>query len=273
MTLPRKVWPVVYVDDFRYRGVLPGSSTIPDDWEVLEGSFTTSDEQQLICTSPGTLRYVGESFGDIVFGLGQNVAYVIRLFGQDDLQFEMKCRQNSIATHNISLNVDFATGTIRVISRTSSIENILVTNNYPFRFGPTDYYSIELWTIGDQYWVVINGTNIANGTLTNTHSNVNHGFDLNIQSIPSEGAKFAKFAVHELEEFPDVEPNYDGSNLYILFRDLMKTQVESPTTRNWQTFLRARKFWDLQRNTGKHNRLWEISGYPIEEPLPENWLY
>lgn len=277
MDIPKRIWPPILIDDFRYRGknFLPGAKTIPDEWSIVSGLFSTSDEKQLICTSPGILQYIGTSIDQLLTGIMYpNFAWVIRLFGQEGLDFSLRVRENSSADTYIAIRVKFTTNEL-VFTNKQSTTTTSFAGDYPLRTNDIDYYSIELWTLNESdYWVLINGNPVfpIDAVPTAPGHDTDYGFSIEVHNVPDNGGRFAKFAVHEIVPYPDIIANNDGSDLYRIFRELIKEAIENPTQRNWSTFLKARKLWENHRNTGKSNQSWEKDGLPIREPLPEEFL-
>lgn len=268
MDLPKRIWPPVFIDDFHHRGTdLPGSATLPSVWSLVSGEFTTSDEKRLICQSPGILRYIGTSVMTRAKIANPDFAWVLRLFGQSELQCQLRVRENISGNAYIAVEINFPENTISVIE-----DNIVIASrSYALRTDNITYYSVELWTLSSNlYWVVINGNPALFGTYNNSHTH--DGFSLEVLRIPSNGAKFSKFAVHKISAYNEPATVIDGSNLFLLFRMAIKQEIEDPLVRNWETFERARKLWTFHRDVGKSNSSWEQDGYPIREPLPEEWL-
>lgn len=273
---PRVIWPTVFLDRFQYRGKskLPGAETLPDEWEVVSGAFSTSDQKQLICTSPGILRYAGTSLDELVTGMTTpDFAWVIRFFGQEDLDFSLRVREDTDSNWYFAIRVNFTDNTITVTDR--KLPPTTTSISYSLGTGDIDYYSVELWMLGErEYWVFVNGDPVfpvPAKTLTATDHTA-YGFSIEVHNVPTGGAKFSKFAVHEIVSFPDLVPNNDGSDLYRLFRELIKEEIENPSTRNWTSFKKALSLWQHHRNVGKSDRSWEEDGLPIRRPSPGEFL-
>jgi len=269
---PKRIWPVVFVDEFRHRGAagLPGSETIPDEWMVESGSFTTADGNNLKVTSPGTLVYKGIPLDQLVTGLpSADFGWAVRVWGQENLIFTIQARRSS-STKYVGLTVNFVNDTLTVTDVDGANSSISI----PYNLSTVEnvYYSFELWLIGDQqFFVFVNENPALSGTIAASHAQ-DYGFALNVSGIPTDGAQFSAFGVNEIMEQFDPDPVIDGSNLFILLREQIKDEIENPSTRNWESFHRARKLWNQQRNVGKSHETWTAMGYPIREPLPEEWF-
>lgn len=258
----KRIWPVLFVDMFQYRGRedLPGSKSIPDHWNIISGRFDTSNERNLFCSQPGILQYSGEPFDT------NNVAYAIRFSVQDNLHFEIRGRQSNDGLQYVGLEVNAENKTIQINSIKNTSETIIIRNDYQFN---QKYYSMELCLINEKdYYLIINGSTVARGELPHEHSEPNYGLELHSFTSPSY---FSAIAVQEIKEFNEPQ-EHDEKDLYTIFRKKIKEQIENPTEKNWQTFANAKKLWERGRNIGRHDSLWEILGYPIEEPRPEAWF-
>lgn len=264
----RYIWPPIFVDYFRYLGTLglPGSDSIPEQWTISSGSYTTSDEKQLTVTSPGSLLYSSTTLGDLTTG-GPNYAWVIQFFGQENLRFSLHGRRSSTG-QSLSVDVDFENSQLKLL-KNDGVTTTLAERGYEWRTDVDDFYSIELWTYGTQIETRVNGAIVFQ--VENDFNQNEEGFA--IETFSTGTYHFAKMAVHIVEAWP--EPNIaieDGSDLLLLYRKLMKEQIENPDTHDWETFVRARKYWQLKKDYGLSNQEWSSLGYPIREPLPEEWL-
>lgn len=277
MDLPERLWPPVFLDNFQYRGNerLPGAESLPSNWTVVSGAFSTADEKQLVCSSPGILMYSGTPLSSMFTNLTYpNFGWVVRLFGQEGLDFSLRVRENSETDEHISVRLRFTEDEVIFKNKTDAATNLYV-GDYSLRTNSIDYYSVELWTLdASNYWVLINGNPVfpvSSAPYAAGHDS-DYGFSLEVHEIPSSGGKFSKFAVHELLAYNDPVPNRDGSDLFRLFRELIKEEIENPSQRNWNSFVKARKLWQNHMNTGKPNVYWEDDGLPIREPLPEEFI-
>ncbi len=273
---PRRIWPVVFVDEFRHRGNtgLPGSDTLPDEWTVASGSFTTANEINLVASAAGTLVYSGTPLNELLTGLpSADFGWAVRVWGQENLIFTIQARRSS-STKYVGLTVNFVNDTLTVTDVDGTTSSSTVS--YNLATDKSAYYSFELWLIGNQeFFVFVNENPVLSGTTAASHAQ-DYGFALDVSGIPTgpdtDGAEFAAFGVNEIMEQFDPDPIIDGSDLFLEFRQQMKNEIENPSTRNWESFQRARKLWDKQRNVGKNHLVWTAMGYPIREPLPEEWF-
>lgn len=58
---------------------------------------------------------------------------------------------------------------------------------------------------------------------------------------------------------------------YTLVRINIKNIIENPSEKTWTTYQRARRYWNECLNIGYDNEKWTRKGYPIREPLPQDW--
>lgn len=264
----RRIWPVLFLDDFRHRGpnLLDGSASLPDHWTVDSGSFSTSNERYLLATSPGKLIYNGTDLSELTTGANANFGWVVRFFGQTNLIFELHGRRSSSNTY-LSVKVDFENNSLQLIKYNGSA-TVLAERDYSWKTSADAYYSVELWTYDVQAEVRVN-----DGLAIQVEHDFNTTESGSAIQVNSEGSfRFAKFAAHIIEAWP--RPNRsseDNSNLLLLYRKLMKVKLENPIN-DWDEYVNARKFWDLQRDLGLSDHMWSSLGYPIREPTTEEWL-
>lgn len=266
MEIPKKIWPPIFFDGFIYRGV---SFDLPDEWTAISGQFSTSNEKELICTSPGILRYTGIALSDLLNFTAPNFAWVVRLFGQENTVFTLRVREDHSAGTYLGVKIDFANNQITVIDNGLVLTTHVL--DYTLKSASIDYYDIELITMGaNDYWVLINGNPVFNNSPVLSGNHVADGFSIEVNS--EDEIAFSKFAVHDIVAFPDPPAEEDLSNLFLVFRKEMKEQIENPTERTWETYKAARRLWKARNSFGLSNEQWENLGYPIREPLPEEWL-
>ena len=98
LEIPKRIWPPIFVEYFRYGGHhIPGSASLPVHWTAVSGSFSTANEHHLLCTSPGILRYNGTPIDELTNSINLNYAWVVRFYGQKGLHFRLRVREDVAA--------------------------------------------------------------------------------------------------------------------------------------------------------------------------------
>ena len=240
---------------------MPGSATIPDEWEIASGSFSTNNEQDLRVDSPGEIVLKDPL-------ILTDVAIVVRLFARKNVKFEIRGRRADTNNY-VALSVNFENNLISLISTVSGVMTVK-TQRYTFKTQGIVYYSIELWMIDTTIYGLVNGVDTID---TEVPLTTNTGASISVPEINSnDPITFAKFATHELAEHAERQLEKDPSNLLVLFRKTMQGQLESVELEGWTGYKKAMAFWRKHRNKGHRNQIWEDLGYPIEHPTTEDYL-
>jgi len=213
--------------------------------------------------------YSGTPLDELLIGLpSADFAWAVRVWGQENLIFTIQARRGS-STKYVGLTVDFVNDTLTI----SDVDGVPASTTIPYNLATDEsaYYSFELWLIGNNFFIFVNENPVLSGTVAPPHAQ-DYGFALDVSTIPTDGARFSTFGVNEITEQFEPDPVIDGSDLFIQFRLQIKAEIENPDVRTWASFQRARRLWDQHRNVGHSHLTWTAMGYPIREPLPEEWF-
>ena len=151
----------------------------------------------------------------------------------------------------------------------ATVLTVLESASHNFDTSDQVIYEAELWMSGSFIFGFINGKEVARTTLPDFTSS--HGFSLNVPEInEGDAATFNEVRVRELTAF--ASPSLDTSDLTVLFRVMMKEEIEEPTVRSWETYKRAKLLWERHRNLGRSDHTWGLQGYPIKKPTTEQWF-
>ncbi len=271
----RKMWPPVINEQFTHRGGpgLPGSDTLPENWTIASGDFTTNSEVALDVLVPGELSYSGTLANDISSRHVTNSNYVVvaRTFGTEDMKFEVRGRRTGAGDY-ISFRVDFEFNTVELRQALGSAVTTLESSTHTFEFDDVKYYSIELWMLDEDIRGFVNGAQVICAT-SFEHLTVD-GYSLFVPEVfLDDPPRFSKFAIHDLIEFPAQSLEGDNSNLILRYRKLMKATIENPDTKDWASYLKAYKAWTIHKNLGGHrHESWDDLGYDIRNPFTEDFL-
>ncbi len=262
----------IFLDNFRYEGGddLPGSETLPDHWtENPSASFTTASGLLLEALLAGELVYSGTALDELrlVAASEANYAICATFLGREDLKVEIRGRRLD-ANNFIGLYIDLEANTVSIRRMLAGVPTTLAAT-HTFKVDGTDIYEASLWMNGDYLYGFINGKEVVQTDATNFQTS--HGFSINIPELnEGDGATFNEVKVFELSDFSS--PSLNPVNLQVLFRVMMKEEIEEPSVRSWQSYQRARLLWERHRNFGRSDGAWEALGYPIKEPTTEQWF-
>lgn len=267
------IYPPLFSDSFRYRGSLdlPGSETLPAHWDAVSGAFTTKSERHLEVTATGEMVYSGTRVNILAHRLSTSGDYaiVIMFYSQKGLAFQLRGRRES-STKYIAVSVDLD-GTLALIEENSGTTT-LIERNYNWNLNEQVYYNIQLWMIGQTAYAFVNSSPVFSAAIPAVTKEID-GFSLSVSNLGTASkARFHKFGVHQLISYPSPTLPEDGSDLFLLYRKLIKEQIEESAIHDWDNFKKARQFWNLHRNLGHRNDIWESMGYPIRQPYAEEWL-
>ncbi len=229
-------------------------------------------EKYLQVIRPGELVYDGPSLEDLKIAFesdNANFAIVLRFFAREDMKFEIRGRRENDESH-IALSVDFET---QVVSLSDDLNSggTLESVTHKLRTEGIQHYSVELWMHNQDIRGFINGAEVISA---NSKINMGQmGFSLWVPEVfLDDPPLFNTMVVHELIAQPPRSLDGDPSDLYVLFRDLMRNQIDEwAATNKWENLVKARKHWHLSRHVGYLNDTWRDLGYPFYQPRSEEW--
>ena len=257
----------------------PRGGTLPSIWTTASGEFSTDTERYLEVKQPGELVYSGDSLDLLrlrVESTSANFAFVTRFFGREDMKFQIRGRRQD-ADNFIALEADFENDTIKIIQYDSSKIDpnqriiTLETVNHNLKFDGIRYYSIELWMLDETLYGYVNGAQII--TATSESHLTEMGFSLYVPEVYLDDPPiFNAIVVHDVVEANAEQLGDDDSNLYVVFRETMTSQIENWRGTKWRNFIKARKHWHQNRHIGRRHQVWEEMGYPLSQPRSEDWI-
>ncbi len=271
--LPCKIQGTIVRESFRYDSP-PGSVTLPDTWtDTPDGTFTTESTHALEVLGAGELVYGTSLSGLQRLGTPDKANYALEVdvVARERLRFEIRGRRQD-ANNFISMFIDFQKNQISIRKTTSGTVTSLegISHNLRFVDAPTGY-TFELWMFNNSLTGFINGANLIETTSSSFTGD--HGISLYVPEIfAADAATFHGFRVHELITQPSPQLEDDGSDLHVAFRKLLKKQVETPVLNNYKEFLKARLLWKKYKDLGRLDIFWKDLGYPIQEPVTEDWF-
>ncbi len=265
----------LFIDQFRYVGThhLPGSESLPDTWTIVSGNWTTSGEQILEVLEEGELLYDGIKLKDLSYFISDNSNFrlVVRIYGKEDLKFELRGRRVD-ANNYISLFVDFENDQISLRKSNSGTVTTLKTKSYDLQYDGRRPYNFELWMFDNTITACVNMNDIM--TVTEPDHRTADGFSLSVPAINEDHPiTFNAIGAFDLTAFNDPQFEDDPSNLQVMFRKLIKTEIETPSTRDYASFTNAHKLYEKYKDRGgRINQEWAAFGYPIRKPPTDDFL-
>lgn len=231
----------------------------------MSGNFTTGNESFLKVSTPGVMKYNGQPLRAIRKQEGNaNYAIVFRFLGADDLEFEIRARQQD--EDYLAVKISFADQKITLFGignsnlTPSEVSHTLLSGRL---------YSLELWMLDEKIYVKLNGSPVITAFWSENFQY--HGFSLSVLALPSSGfASFFASAVHELTPFQN-QPLLDSSDLLVQYRELIRQQADNPDS-DWRSFIRRVETYKRHRNLGHPNDDWRTFGYPLNEPSSDEWF-
>lgn len=257
----------LFVDECRYSGRqgLPGSETLPNHWSIASGDFTTRYESHLRVLEPGELVYSGDELST------SDVAIECKFFAVEDTIIEIRGRRSSDGSSYISLNMDLENDTITLSEVSDTTTTVLDITNKVFDWNGYFAYTLMLVMNGSKIFgyvqrgLFLEGTSSLNSTET--------GFSIYVPQIwEEEPFKIKKIIVSNTHKWPDPKLEDKDWDLMLQHRKRLKELCESPPERTQSYFLQAREAWNKHRNDGRPDVEWANLGYPIREPVAEEWF-
>ena len=224
----------------------------------------------------GELIYDGLTLHDLVGNEDSddaNYSIKIKFMGTDDLQVDIRVRRQD-ANNFIALKIDFMTDTIELVETIAGVETSLDQASHDFKFEGKTRYDFEIMMLGTSIHGVVNDFEIVEASTTSfrTEPGLSISFPTFNENDPP--VMYTIYAT-ETEAFPDPQPDAvlsaDPTGFLLTFRESIKEQIENPTTRDWDSYVTAVKFYE-QRNVGMSDKIWEELGYPIKKPSAEEWF-
>ncbi len=241
-------------------------------WDNTDGVIDKFYLHPLEVIASGELIYVGTSLHDLVGKDGTedaDYAIKLRLMGTDDLQIDLRARRQDTSNF-VALKIDFLTDTIELVETTAGVETTLDLASHNFKWNGRFKYDFELWMIGSSLHGIVNGFNIVNATTTSFRTEP--GLSLSFPTFNADDPpSLHRISATETETFLDPQSFNNPGDLMKTFRLAIKQEIENPTARTWDTYVRALKFYE-QRNVGMPDNSWEQLGYPIKKPSAEEWF-
>lgn len=252
--------------------VSPGEDQII--WDDSDNIVTDFASFPLKIQAAGELVYAGLSLDELTGkGTDEFADYAIkfRVMGTDDLQLDLRTHRQD-ENNFIALKVDFITDTIDLVETVGGMETTLDQASHNFKFLGRTKYDFELWRLNRFLYGFVNGFNIVTGSTTSFRTEP--GLSILFPTFNSNDPPMIYTIVaNEVEAFPDtVSLENDPGGLLLEHRLSIKQQIENPSERTWETYVKAVKFYERRRDVGMPNEVWEQLGYPIKKPSSEEWF-
>lgn len=270
MALPRKI---IGELDITFATSSTEEQIIWDNTDGVVDIFSTSAKK---IQGAGKLIYIGTTLHDLA-GKENNedadYSIKIRFMGTDDLQVDLRVRRQD-ENNFIALKVDFTTDTIAVVETIAGVETSLDQASHDFKFDGITKYDFEIMMLGTSLHGVVNGFEIVQASTSSFRTEP--GLSVSFPTFNENDPPIMYSIIStETEAFPDPQPDAvlsgDPVGFYLIFRESIKEQIENPAVLDWDSYVKAVKFYE-QRNVGMSDELWKEHGYPIQEPSAEEWF-
>lgn len=184
------------------------------------------------------------------------------------MKFEIRGRRSD-ASNYVAMKINAANSTIQLVEKIAGVESVLTTANYVFHSDILVLYECGLWIMDEHIYARINGAEIVR--TTTSVPKTAHGMSLYVPEVFDEDpVAFSHVAVKETTEHE--LPSLNNDNLLVMFRDMVKNNIECPNHRDWETFKRAKKLYERFKDLGYSDETWTNFGFPLEKPQAETWF-
>lgn len=262
----------IYIEGFQYIGSasLPASDTLPSQWHSTpDGQFTTKDGMVMQCLGAGELILSTPLSSYQLRNPKSKPNYGIfwTTIGRENMIFEIRARRVD-ENNYVSMEIDSINNVIKIKQKISGSENTLASTNYNIVHEILTVYEFGFIMLNDHLSARINGNQVLTADCQLFDA---HGTSINVPSVFEEDPiAFSALNIYETYEYN--QPQLNNDNLIVLFREMIKNNIECKNDRTWNTFKRAKKLYDLYKNFGFSDRTWTHFGFPIEEPKSETWF-
>lgn len=262
----------IYKESFIYPSYigLPGSETLPVNWKIISGNWTTNSQWWLESIEPGELLYIGTGFHELTHQEltdPANFAITITFKAIEDLKFEIRTRRSDDSNF-ISLEIDFENNKLKIKKTEAGTETILDDQNFKWDEN-RNAYGIELWTYYDRIEGYVNRMPFA--AAISDFNQTKDGFSICVPEMWNDQTnKFYNLWIQNVDAYPEPQLEF-SDDLMVLKRKELKQTIENPISYDWETFTQARKIWEKGKDYGKNDEEWASLGYPIREPFFELW--
>lgn len=253
------------------------TTDLSDNWTEVSGTFTTLGMYSMQCLEAGEILYSGTPINqlqplrlvtvptsitsDIAIGLVVNTPLRTKL--------EIRTRRQD-ANNYIGAYIDYENSQLAIRKVEAGVATELVGKSYDWHCAYTSSHMIFLCTYGSHIFVVVDGHVAAEADSSSFSSEF--GFSYSVDQLDDETIAELYSSV-VLQVFQNCDPQLeDSSDLYVLFRKMIKQQIENPSEYNFDTYNKAKKLYDKYRNLGYMDEEWNSKGYPIEYPSTEKWF-
>jgi len=242
-------------------------------WDNTDGVVNKFYLHPLKIQADGELIYIGTSLHDLMGKKNtEDADYSIRLrtMGTDDLQLDIRARRQD-ASNFVALKVDFSTDTIRLVETIAGVETNLDSASHDLKFHGIIKYDFELVMTGSFLYGLVNGYNIVSASTESFRTEP--GLSLSFPTFNADDPPIIDdIYVTETKTYPDPMPLLsDPGDLLRTWRLSIKSDIENPSVRTWDSYVKAVKLYE-QRSAGISENTWEELGYYIKSPKTEEWF-
>lgn len=237
--------------------------SLSDSWETISPCEVLTLKEGLRFTYPGEVLCKDSN-------LLADQAVGIKFSNVPELILEIRCRRSD-ANNYVCFGLNFETKKVYIAKVESGTRTVLKEQDHDLSTDPI-LYQMYFWVYGDSLMGFVNGSYIIDAT--SSFNQTETEFSLFTPAIwENIITQIDLVMVHSLELYPSTPtiPD-DPTNMYQQFRIQLKDIIENPPDLSYEHFMEARKGWERGRNLGYKDDVWGRWGYPIYEPLPEEWF-
>lgn len=246
-------------------------------WTEASGLFTMTNLHSLQCLEAGELVYNGTALNTLI----QQKKIEETQAGRSDLAigFSIATTPSSIieirtrrldSDNFVGTVMDFGNSTLNIRKVETGVSTTLNSRTYDWQCEYTDSHMVFLASFSDQLFVVVDGF-LALSTTCSTGTD-RYGFSVSVDQLdPEEITQFYFSCAFQVYENPP--PQFESStDLLVMFRKLMKEEIDNPPTYDWNTYHTALELYEKYRNMGMTDQEWAENGYGLEYPATEKWF-
>jgi hypothetical protein len=245
------------------------------NWNAVSGLFTMEGLYSLECLEDGEFLYNGTPINILRSALPKdstncNVAIRLSFWSGGSAKVEIRARRVDDDNY-IAMEMDFGIDLITIKYKLAGVETVISEINYPFSDEYADFYLVAFGMHEDSIFVMINDYQV-HSTFCSYFLSYD-GLSINVSGAdPYVLTELYYLSIHEVYAHPEPQMEDHLDDLYVMFRKLMKEQVENPPVRDYKSFVDAKTLYQTYKNLGYTDSQWQLLGYPIKEPGTEEWF-
>ena len=250
-------------------------------WTEASGIFTLTNLHSLQCLEVGELVYAGTALNTLI----QQKKITETQPGRADLTigFSIATTPSSIVeirarrlngNNFVGAIIDFDSSLLSIRQMVAGVSTTLNSVYYDWKCLSTGSHMVFFAMFSDQLFVVVDGFLALSATCSNNTDQ--YGFSIAVEQLESEYfpdtdiTQFYFACAFQVYENPAPQLE-DSADLMVMFRKMIKEQIEDPYEYDWNSYHNALELYDNYRNVGMPDQEWAEKGYGLEYPATEKW--